>query len=203
MNILLYIFKYIPNWIIASSALFGVNTWRKKLSYERKMNIIDDFHNAVNDFLLKKGSIIEILTVMKIEIQSYEETFQIDPQKKNNFVSGLHEFIESNSGASYSNQLITLLRHLPIKRVYMLCTKISALQMKNSEKALNCYKLLTWFYDTVQKTTQLIKRNRLYWKNDLVKDRMDQLNQLDIKELEKSLDEANNLMLEFAKQNYR
>ncbi|MCK4869949.1 MAG: hypothetical protein KAS93_02450 [Gammaproteobacteria bacterium] len=198
-----YWIKYIPAWIIAITACIGLHTWKKKLSYERKMSIVDDFHEAVNDFFLKTNDIIEVLTVMQIAIQSYEKIFQIDSQKKINFVNGLHEFVESNSGESYSNRLKTLLMHLPMQRVYILSTKISALQMKNSGEALNCYKQLNRFYDRVQKTTNLLSMKQLYWKNPSVVERMSQLKQLDIDVLKKSLHEANHLMLEFARQNYK
>ena len=61
-----YWIKNIPAWIIAITAYIGLCTWKKKLSYERKMSIVDDFHEAVNNFVLKTNDIIGVLTVMKI-----------------------------------------------------------------------------------------------------------------------------------------
>ncbi len=36
------------------------------------MSIVDNFHEAVNDFILKENNIISILRIIKISIESYE-----------------------------------------------------------------------------------------------------------------------------------
>ncbi len=91
-----YWVKYIPDWIIAITACSGLFTWKKKLSYEREMGIVDDFHEAVSDFLLKTGHIIAVLSIMRIGIQNYEEIFQTDKHRQENFISGLHEFVSKD-----------------------------------------------------------------------------------------------------------
>ena len=124
------------------------------------MSIVDNFHEAVNDFILKENNIISILRIIKISIESYETTFQSDPHRKENIVSGLHEFIE-NHGKDYGSQLQTLLDDLPIQHIYTLSTKISALQMRDSCSALSCYNRLGWYYDTTQKAAILLGIRRL------------------------------------------
>ena len=194
--------SYIPNWIIAIAAVLGLSTWRKKISYEKKMNIADDFHDTVYDFILKISGSVQILEFIKIHMQSYEENFKKDPQRQKTFNSGLHEFIET-SGEVYSLQLKNVLESISIQHIYTLSTKICVLKMKNSDSALNCYRQLKWFYDTIEKTTIKLGMKSLYWENPEVKKSMDQLNELDIDQLKRSLDTAEHLMLEFSKENYK
>ncbi len=194
--------KYVPQWIIAITACFGLLTWKKKLSYERNMGVVDDFHGAVHEFTLKIGSKIQILEILKISIQSYEETFKIDPHRQEKFTCGLEEFIKT-SGKSYSIQLKDGLDDLPIMHIYILSTKIRALNMKDSISAVNCYNQLAWLYDTIQKTASKLSMTSLYWKNPEVKEAMNQLNKLDIEQLRNSLHAAERFMLVFARKNYK
>jgi len=46
---------------------------------------------------------------------------------------------------------------------------------KNSISAVNCYKQLEWFYDTIQKTAIKLSMTSLYWENPKVKEDMNQL----------------------------
>lgn len=201
LNIMHWV-KYVPQWIIAITACFGLLTWKKKLSYERKMGIVDNFHGAVYEFILKIGSKIQILDILKISIESYEETFKIDQHRQQQFVCGLQEFIET-SGKDYCNQLRDELSNLPIMHIYTLSTKIRALNMKNSISAVNCYNQLAWFYDTIQKTAAKLGMTSLYWKNPEVVKGMKELCNLNIDQLKESLKVAEQLMLEFARENYK
>ncbi len=193
--------KYVPQWIIAITAFFGLWTWKKKLSYERKMAIVDNFHDAVHEFIIKVGSKIQILEFIKVSIEIYEQVFENDPARKEEFTCGLEEFIKT-CGEKYSMLLKSELDDRPIIHIYTLSTKIHALNMKNSISAVNCYKQLEWFYDTIQKTAIKLSMTSLYWENPKVKEDMNQLKKLDIKQLKNSLHEAKDCMLKFARKNY-
>lgn len=201
LNIMHWV-KYIPHWIIAITACFGLLTWKKKISYERKMRIVDDFHETVNNFVLKTRAINEILYLIKISIESYEESFKIDPFKQKTLVSGLQEFI-AKRGKHFSAQLQNLLSDLPITHIYTLSTKIYSLPMKNRGSALDCYSQLNWYYNTVQKIANLLATEQLCWENSELKEMILQLTKINIENLKASLNEANELMLKFAKHNYR
>ena len=193
--------KYVPQWIIAITAFFGLWTWKKKLSYERKMRIVDNFHDAVHEFIIKTGSKIQILEFIKNSIVIYEQVFENDPARKEEFTCGLEEFIRT-LGEKCSIQLKDGLDDLPITHIGTLSTKIHALNMKDSISAVNCYKRLEWFYGTIQKTASKLSMTSLYWENPKVKEAMNQLKKLDIEQLINSLHMAKYYMLEFARKNY-
>jgi len=194
--------EYLPNWIIAIAAFYGLFIWKKKFFYERKISIIDDFHDTVNDFILKIRSSLQILEMMQSSISIYEDNFQKDAHRQKSFTSGLEEFIEK-LGKSYSVQLNNRLIDLPIQHIYTLSTKICAFnKIRDSCLALNCYNQLEWFYDSVQKTANKLDMKALNYENPEVVEQMNQLTELNANELKKSLERAEQLMLEFVRKNY-
>lgn len=193
--------KIVPNWIIAITACLGLGAWRRKISYEKKMSIVDDFHESVTDFRQKTKGIVEVLKLMKISIQSYEDIYKKDPDRQKNYDCSLQEFMEK-APYNYSSQLQLHLSSLPKNHIHMLSTKIVALNMQSSNSAINCCNQLNWFYDTVNKTIGLLSIKNPNWKNPELKEKMQQLNELDIKALEKSLNDAESMMMKFTHNNY-
>ncbi|MCF6777637.1 hypothetical protein L3V83_13790 [Thiotrichales bacterium 19X7-9] len=201
LEIFLEYLSSIPSWILAIAACLGLWTWKMKISYERNMEIVDDFHETVHHSLIQLAKSIEFFKILDAYISGYDSAFQVDNNRQNNFQNGLHQLIEEK-GQQLSTQLQEILNRVPFQHLCMLITKIRVLNIKNKELAFNCYEQIRWCYEITQQVTSKLGMQSLYWKNPEVEKIMNELYTLKIEELNKHLTEANQFMLEFAKKNY-
>ena len=88
MQIMRLIIEFAPAWVVAVASIIGLKTWKKQLSYKRKISIVDDIYAEVNHFLLKAHSIITTLNHLQIIIKNYDDTFKSDSHRQKNMLAG-------------------------------------------------------------------------------------------------------------------
>ena len=194
------IVKCIVSIWVAVVATLALKTWKRQSKAQKQIDFMDDLTNSVHEFIFSLAGPIEMVKHIKIAIESYAGTPDLDTEIDNPEAVA---YIQRH-GKEDSKRLYEYLKSCSpaLTRIRSLSAKGQVLGLKNYKECYNACSMLTWQHDRIQALCYMIGSDSLYWKNPKVQEFLSKVIQLDSEEINKGIEEQNAKFLAFVKENY-
>jgi hypothetical protein len=145
-------------------AFFALKNWKRQDKAKRQADFLDQFTEAVHDFIGAMPTPVTRVEMIKIGMQSH---IPMEPKNSDPAVAGAIEYIERR-GNEDANRLFEALNATrpAATRVRALTTKGNVFKFRDYDKCEKASAKLVWQFDIMEALAAFIGNPSWYWQND-------------------------------------
>jgi hypothetical protein len=150
----------------ASIAFFALKNWKRQDKTKRQADFLDQFTEAVHDFIGAMRTSLARVQMIKIGMQSY---IPMEPKNNDPAIAAAIEYIDRR-GDEDGKQLFEDLEGArpAATRVRALVTKGNVFKFRDYDKCEKASATLVWQFDAMEALAAFISNTTLYWQNDKI-----------------------------------
>jgi hypothetical protein len=185
---------------VATVATLALRTWKRQSKAQKQTEFMDEITEAVHQFIHLMGAPIEMVTYVKIGIESYSGMPNLDKSLKNPEAVA---YIQKR-GKDDAKKLYEYLKPCApvLAKIHSLVVKGQVFRLKKYYECQNSCKLLTWQHERIQALCYMIGSEDLNWENPKVEELLGKVIELDSEDIKRQIAEQNVKFLSFVKDNY-
>lgn len=184
--------------IVASMAL---STWKVQAKAHKQTDFLDELTDYVHEYLQKLSAPIELLKLIKIQIESYEN---IPGQPDHGAITHIAAFIEAH-GVENSERLWATLHECnqSLFKINSLVARGQVYGFKNFGTCRGSIKMLTWQHNRLQAVAAIIGDPNFNWDNPEVAKTVQKVLDTGADDIEAHIEKHNVEYIGFVNENYK
>lgn len=197
-SILKSIFDKLPDYTLAIIAIYTLNTWKNEIKTKRNQDILDKFQIISYETIRKIDSFVFRMEIAHSELESFKEHHINDPSENRDKCSGLCEFLIKR-GSDYSKSLQKIRHELPQENLFVLHSRIQALDIKGKEKLVESYLNIVWCMNKIDQAISIFELRNLNLKNNVVMETATNIENISPQEIRNVLSRTYDKLQDFEK----
>jgi len=182
-------------------ALIALKNWQHQDKAKREAEFIDALIDATHTYIADMPQPITFLEMAKIGMESHAPTWE-DGGQADIAVKGAIAYIEKN-GEREAKRLLVVLEAVPsVIKLRSLAAKGQIFGFDGYAKCRNAVAMLTWHFDRIEAFAAVIASPTWNWQHPRVLKHLQDVMAIDPDEINKSIQENNVALLEFASETY-
>lgn len=197
----LEIIKAIAPVITAIIAFLALRNWKRQDKTKRQADFLDQFTEAVHDFVGAMPTPVTIVQLVKIGMQTHIPRGA--PKNSDPVVAGAIEYVERR-GAEDGERLFEALEAArpAATRIRALTTKGKVFRFRDYGKCENASAKLVWQFDTMEALAAFINNPNWYWQNDEIIAQLRRLMAVDPDDIRQQFGISNSEIIDYVGKTY-
>lgn len=199
----LEVIKTLSSVAMAVIAFFALKNWQRQDRAKREAEFLDALIDSTHTYIAEFAKTFEFFKIVKIGMECHEPTWENNLQE-DIAVKGAIAYINKD-GEYAAKRLLEMLAVVQnsVIQLRSLVVKGQIFNFTDYTKCLNAATILTWHFDRIVSFTTLIGSRTWNWENQEVLKLLKKMMAIDPDEIQKSIQENNALLIEFAQDTYK
>jgi hypothetical protein len=181
-------------------AFLALKNWKRQEKAKRQADFLDQFTEAVHDFIGAMPTPVTRVEMIKIGMQSH---IPMEPKNSEPAVAGAIEYIERR-GNEDAKQLFEALEvaRPAATRVRALTTKGNVFKFRDYEKCEKASAMLLWQFDSMEALAAFTSNPSWYWQNNEIIVHLRKLMAIDPDDIRKQFGTNNSEIINYVAETY-